>query len=132
MKPYSYPQQFTLFIGVILCVLFSSIPTSTHVTATGMAGSHKMIMANNHGMAMSDCINNVCVQGKALDDCFEHCLQATTSQAADKYASTITLLFVVIVAAIAWIFPVLKNSFVFRRRYWFRPLYLFNSVYLKE
>lgn len=121
-----------LFTGIIFYAFFGFSPITPHIMTADMMDSHTEMMAmEGHTMAMGDCTDTACVQA-AADDCLEHCLQAAAAQTTDKTILITVSFFIAIVAAIIAIIPVLERVFTFRRRHWFRPLYLFNTVRLLE
>ena len=125
-------QKIALVLGVALYALFGFSPIAPHIMTADMMDSHTGMMAmEGHTMAMGDCADTACVQA-AADDCLEHCLQAAAAQTTDKIVLITVSFFIAIVAATLAFLPVLKRIFTFKRRHWFRPLYLFNTVRLLE
>lgn len=128
----NFYSKVILSIGILAYALFGFSPIAPHIMTADMMDSHTEMMAmEGHTMAMGDCTDTACVQA-AADDCLEHCLQAAAAQTTDKTILITVSLFIALIAAIIAIAPAIEKTIALRSRYWFRPLYLFNTVRLLE
>lgn len=112
-----------LVATLILATVLGFSPAAPHLMASDMMDSHAQAMAMDSG--------NTTDQHAGASACLEHCLQVAAQTDENNFILAVALLaaFFAVITAITFL---KKETFFVRRREWFRPLYLFDTVRLLE